>query len=193
MGILVTSIFIMKKNKNKEGVGRVSGGTHGGTRAVPMGTASGGRITRRVSARRQPERRPALRVRDYSKQSFDLIRMRLVEAVETLHCLPLTGRDRPPKRLVSNMPPIVRQAWESYGYDLSRPPRPTATKELITRMEEAIEWLLWIKDINRRTAVWAMAHRLLRSRIDRKMSCVRWTVYRWEREGIIRIARRLKK
>ena len=193
MGTLVTSIFIMKKNKNKEGVGRVSGGTHGGTRAVPMGTASGGRITRRVSARRQPERRPTLRVPDYSKQSFDFIRLRLVEAVETLHCLPLTGRDRLPKRLVSNMPPIVRQAWESYGYDLARAPRPTATKEQITRMEEAIEWLLWIKDINRRTAVWAMAHRLPRSRIARKVGCVRWTVYRWEREGIMRIARRLKK
>ena len=60
-------------------------------------------------------------------------------------------------------------------------------------MDEAIEWLLWIKDINRRTAVWAMAYRLPRGRIARKMGCVRWTVYRWEREGIMRIARRLNK
>ena len=192
MGTLGTSLSIMKKNKNKEGVGRVSGGTHGGTRAVPMGTASGGRITRRVSARRQPKHPPTLRVSDYSKQSLDLIRLRLVEAVETLHYLPLTERDRPPKRIVSNMPPIVRQAWESYGWDRARAPRPTATKEQITRMEEAIDWLLWIKDINRRRAVWAMAHWLPRGRIARKMGCARWTVYRWEREGIMRIARRLK-
>ena len=80
--------------------------------------------------------------------------------------------------------------WESYGWDKATAPRPTATQDQITRMEEAIVWLLWISDINERTAVWVMAHRLPRSRIARKMRCARWTIYRWEREGMIRIARR---
>ena len=157
--------------------------------AASMGTA----LRRRLSAHCRPPRPATLRISDYSKQSLDMIRLRLVEAVETLYCLPLTGRDRPPRRIVSNMPPIVRQAWESYGWDKAQVPRPTATMEQITRMEEAIGWLLWISDAHQRTAVWAMAHRLPRGRIARKMKCARWTVYRWEREGILRIAHRLKK
>ena len=192
MATLVTSLSIMKKNKNKEGVSSVSSGAQGGAHAVPMGTA-GDRAARRIVASRRPKRPPTLLIYDYSKQSLDLIRLRLVEAVETLYCLPYTGRDRPPRRIVSNMPSIVRQAWESYGYDKFRTPRPTATMEQITRMEEAIGWLLWIKDIQWRTAVWAMAHRLPRGRIARKMRCDRRTIYRWELSGIMRIAHRLKK
>ena len=183
----------MKKNKNIEGVGAVSSGSHGGSHAVSMATGKGGRVTRRVSAARRPKRPPTLRVPDYSKQSFDLIRLRLVEAVETLRCLPLTGRDRPPKGLISKMPPIVRQACDSYGWDQAQAPRPTATMDQITRMEETIEWLLWIKDINQRTVVWAMAHRLPRTKIARKIRCSRRTVYNWEWSGILTIAKRLKK
>ncbi len=183
----------MNKNKKKEGVSRKSSGGQRGGHAVAMGTrmATAGRP--RLLARGRPQRPPTLRLTNYSKESLDQIRIRLVEAVDTLYCLPLTGRDRPPKRIVSNMPPIVRQAWESYGWDKSRAPRPVATIEQITRMEEAVGWLLWISDAHQRTAVWAMAHRLPRGRIARKMKCARWTVYRWERDGILRIAHRLKK
>ena len=156
-----------------------------------MATAGIGRRMR-VAVRR-PKRQSTLIIRDYSKESLNRIRLRLVEAVDTLRCLPSTGRDRPPRRIVSNMPPIVRQAWESYGWDKAEPPRPTATMDQITRMEEAIGWLLWITDIHWRTAVWCMAHRLPRGRIARKMRCARFTVYRWELEGIMRIAHRLKK
>ena len=55
---------------------------------------------------------------------------------------------------------MVRQAWERYGWDKAEAPRPTTTCEQITRMEEAVQWLLWISDIKERTAVWVMAHRL---------------------------------
>lgn len=91
------------------------------------------------------------------------------------------------------MPAIVRQTWESYGWDKSSAPRPTATIEQITKMEEAIQWLLWISDIKERTAVWVMAHRLPRSKVARKMRVSRVTIYRWELAGLKKIAHRLKK
>ena len=120
---LATSLFIMKKNKNKEGVSRKSSGGHRGGHAVAMATPMATSRRRRLLARCQPERPPTLRVPDYSKRSFDLIRLRLVEAVETLRCLPLTGRDRPPKGLVSSMPPFVRQAWVGKAMAGTRPRR----------------------------------------------------------------------
>ena len=183
----------MKKSKNKEGVGLKSSGSHRGSHAVAMATSMATPRRRRLLARRRPSRPATLRIPDYSKQSLDLIRLRFAEAVDTLRCLPLTGRDRPPRTIVSNMPSIVRQTWESYGWDKLAEPRPTATMEQITRMEETVQWLLWISDINERTAVWVMAHRVRRSKVARKMKCNRVTVYRWELAGLKKVAHRLKK
>ncbi len=187
----------MKKNKKKEGLARKSSGSQSGSHAVAMATSMAtvrARPRLRASCRHcRPQRPASLRVPDYSKQSLDLIRLRLVEAVQVLYCLPLTARDRPPRTIASNMPDVVRQTWESYGWDKFAAPRPTATMEQITRMEEAVQWLLWITDIKERTAVWVMAHRLPRSKVARKMRCNRVTVYRWELAGLKKIAHRLKK
>jgi uncharacterized protein DUF6362 len=77
---------------------------------------------------------------------------RLAEAADALRRLTMNGIK--PSRLRSQWPDIVQRAEEAYGWtaERMRPPRPSPAQ--ITRMDEAIGWLLWL-DAEERKLVWA--------------------------------------
>ena len=79
-------------------------------------------------------------------------RSRLAEAADALRRLSLNGIK--PGALRSGWPDVVHQAHEAYGWtaERMRPPRPSPAQ--ITRMDEAIGWLLWL-DGQERKIVWA--------------------------------------
>ena len=74
---------------------------------------------------------------------------RLAEAIETLRRLPLPRHGRPAQRW-TYWPDYVRDALEAYGYAKThiRPGAPPPDK--IKRMEETLEWLLWVADLERK-------------------------------------------
>jgi hypothetical protein len=77
---------------------------------------------------------------------------RLAEAADALRRLTMNGIR--PGAMRSNWPDIVQRAEEAYGWTAERvrPPRPSPAQ--ITRMDEAIGWLLWL-DAEERKLVWA--------------------------------------
>ncbi len=77
------------------------------------------------------------------------VRAWIREAMETLRRLPLP-RDGLPRRPSSQMPGVVRELVEAYGYDRSRTREPVSPQE-IGRLDRVLEWLLWLTD--RRDAV----------------------------------------
>lgn len=83
------------------------------------------------------------------------VKGRLEEAAETLRAMALSGRDRP-TRLGARWPDVVRQSCEAYGYGevQVRPPAPAPAS--ISRADEAVTWLLWLSDAERKIS-WARA------------------------------------
>lgn len=92
------------------------------------------------------------------------VKARLEEAAETLRAMTLNCRDRP-ARVVSGWPDVVRQSCEAYGYNevRVRPPAPPPAR--ISRAEEAVTWLLWLTDAERRVS-WARASAITWRRLE---------------------------
>jgi hypothetical protein len=88
---------------------------------------------------------------------------RLMEAADALRRLSMNGIK--PGALRSQWPDVVYRAEEAYGWtaERMRPPRPTPAQ--ITRMDEAIRWLLWL-DGEERKIVWARSMGLSWRRIE---------------------------
>jgi hypothetical protein len=70
-----------------------------------------------------------------------------------------------PSGLRSQWPDVIHRVEEAYGWTVGRvrPPRPSPAE--ITRMDEAIGWLLWL-DADQRKVVWARSMRLSWRRIE---------------------------
>ena len=92
------------------------------------------------------------------------VKTRLREAAETLRAMTLSCRDRP-ARIGSGWPDVVRQSCEAYGYSevRVRPPAPPPTR--ISRADEAVTWLLWLTDAERRVS-WARASGITWRRLE---------------------------
>ncbi len=92
------------------------------------------------------------------------VKARLEEAAETLRAMTLSCRDRP-ARVGSGWPDVVRQSCEAYGYNevCVRPPAPPPAR--ISRAEEAVTWLLWLTDAERRVS-WARASAITWRRLE---------------------------
>ncbi|MEE8124139.1 MAG: DUF6362 family protein [Alphaproteobacteria bacterium] len=92
------------------------------------------------------------------------VRMRLEEAAETLKALRLSLRDVPSRR-VTRWPDVVNDAVEAYGYGQAhvRPAAPSPAK--ISRADEAVQWLFWLSD-EQRKIVWARACRITWRRLE---------------------------
>ncbi len=92
------------------------------------------------------------------------VKTRLEEAAETLRAMTLNCRDRP-ARMASGWPDVVRQSCEAYGYDevRVRPPAPPPAR--ISRADEAVIWLLWLTDAERRVS-WARASGITWRRLE---------------------------
>jgi hypothetical protein len=90
-------------------------------------------------------------------------KQRLVEAADALRRLSMHGIK--PSGLRSQWPDVIHRVEEAYGWTVGRvrPPRPSPAE--ITRMDEAIEWLLWL-DADQRKVVWARSMRLSWRRIE---------------------------
>ena len=88
----------------------------------------------------------------------DEVRFRLEEAAETLKAQTLSIRDMPSSR-VTAWPDVVHDAIVAYGYApvRMRPAAPTPAK--ISRADEAVQWLFWLSDRERKI-VWARACRI---------------------------------
>ncbi|MCH8092939.1 MAG: hypothetical protein IIC57_11415, partial [Proteobacteria bacterium] len=88
----------------------------------------------------------------------DEVRFRLEEAAETLKAQSLSIRDMPSGR-VTAWPDVVHDAIVAYGYApvRMRPAAPTPAK--ISRADEAVQWLFWLSDRERKI-VWARACRI---------------------------------
>ena len=88
---------------------------------------------------------------------------RLVEAADALRRLSMNGIK--PNGLHSQWPDVVHRVEEAYGWtgERVRPPRPSPAE--ITRMDEAIRWLLWL-DGDQRKVVWARSLGLSWRRIE---------------------------
>jgi hypothetical protein len=83
---------------------------------------------------------------------LDETKSRLAEAADALRRLNMHGIK--PSGLRSQWPDIVHRTEDAYGWtaERMRPPRPSPAQ--ITRMDEAIGWLLWL-DAEERKLVWA--------------------------------------
>ena len=92
------------------------------------------------------------------------VKARLDEAAETLKAMTLSCRDRP-ARLGSGWPDVVRQSCEAYGYSDVRVHPPTPSPAAISRADEAVTWLLWLGDAERRVA-WARASGITWRRLE---------------------------
>ena len=90
-------------------------------------------------------------------------KLRLVEAADALRRLSMNGMK--PTGLRSQWPDVVHRFEEAYGWTATRmrPPRPSPSE--ITRMDEAIGWLLWLEGEERKL-VWARSAGLSWRRIE---------------------------
>lgn len=90
-------------------------------------------------------------------------KQRLVEAADALRRLSMNGTK--PSGLRSQWPDVIHKVEEAYGWTDGRvrPARPSP--EEITRMDEAIGWLLWL-DADQRKIVWARSMRMSWRRIE---------------------------
>ena len=88
-------------------------------------------------------------------------KLRLIEAADALRRLSMNGVK--PTGLRSQWPDVVHRFEEAYGAERMRPPRPSPAE--ITRMDEAIGWLLWL-DGEERKLVWARSAGLSWRRIE---------------------------
>jgi hypothetical protein len=90
-------------------------------------------------------------------------KQRLVEAADALRRLTMNAIK--PSGLRSQWPDVILRVEEAYGWTEGRvrPPRPSPAE--ITRMDEAIGWLLWLNP-DQRKVVWARSMRLSWRRIE---------------------------
>ncbi len=88
---------------------------------------------------------------------------RLIEAADALRRLSMLGIK--PGGLRAQWPDVVHRVEEAYGWTAARmrPPRPSPAQ--ITRMDEALRWLLWL-DVDQRKVVWARCIGLSWRRIE---------------------------
>ena len=122
----------------------------------------------------------------------EAIMERFREAVETLKHMP---GDKP-AGMHSAMPQPVRTFSESFNREAARDrfesgARGHATQDAIARLDEVLEWTLWL-DTKERIVVWAKAKRAPNRHIERKIRRGRHTIARIHRLAIEKIGRRLE-
>ena len=96
-------------------------------------------------------------------QDLEDTKRRLIEAADALRRLRMNRIK--PSGLRTQWPDVIHRVEEAYGWtgERTRPPRPSPAE--ITRMDEAIHWLLWL-DADQRKVVWARSMGLSWRRIE---------------------------
>lgn len=126
------------------------------------------------------------------------VKERLEEAAATLKALPMPKGGRPAGHRVA-WPEMVQSVWEAYNglsefeiherqRDLNaQKTRVTPTAEQITRMDEALDWLYYIKQPLHRRVVFARAMGVGATKLARELDVHRNTIGNWYEHGIERI------
>ena len=81
-----------------------------------------------------------------------LVETHMVEAADVLAWLPETRM----RGYISLWPPMVREFWESFGWQEAVLKRPPPSAAAIDRMDLALRWLLWLDAVDARI-VWLRA------------------------------------
>ena len=81
-----------------------------------------------------------------------LVEAWLAEAADVLARLP----DARMRGYVTSWPPMVREFWESFGWQEAVLKRPPPSAAAIDRMDMALRWLLWLDPVDARI-VWLRA------------------------------------
>lgn len=121
------------------------------------------------------------------KWTPELVADRLEEAASTIHRLPSVV----PKGYYSFWPDIVHDAMEAYGWDKTVVRLGPPSAGSISRMDEALAWLLWL-DPDQVKLVWLRATRMPWKLIVRRFACDRTTAWRKWNLAIHRILSRLE-
>lgn len=116
----------------------------------------------------------------------DHVRGWITEALDTLSRLPGDGPAGPRCAL----PPVVREAIESYGWQPTRVRQPVTLGES-ARLDSVLGWLFFLDDVQERRAVVGVALGVPLRRLARDMQLSHTTVSRRESAGIARILARL--
>ncbi|MBF0590253.1 MAG: hypothetical protein HQL53_14120 [Magnetococcales bacterium] len=121
-----------------------------------------------------------------AKWTPKMVAERLEEAAATMKRLPPVG----PRKLQSQWPTIIRDYWESYGYDRARVHLGPPSALAIQRMDESLEWL---KVLEKRSAqlIWSRAERLPWKLIMRMLGVSRATAWRYWMAALTEIAQKL--
>ena len=117
------------------------------------------------------------------------VRARLREAMETLRRLPMP-RDGRPRSVSSGMPDIVHQVVEAYGYGAGTSKAPVSPRD-IARLDEVLDWLLWMPDRQDAVVVTAVAMGLTLRAVGRLVGRSHEWCRRRERAAVAGIAERL--
>ncbi len=115
---------------------------------------------------------------------------RLEEAAATLRRLPNPAGSGP-KGHGSSWPDYVHEAKHAYGYHTTRL-RVVPSARDIARMEEAIAWLLFIKDPDDRRIVWMRAEGVRWREVCVHAGCARPTAHRRWSAALLTISKALK-
>lgn len=119
---------------------------------------------------------------------IDDVIQRLREAADTLRRLGMRGLR--PAAMKAGWPDVARSAWEAFNAEApekTRVIRSAPSPALISRMDEAIRWLLWIE---RGTAVivWAKASGVKWRTLEHRLGLSESTLRNRRREAIVTIA-----
>ncbi|MBF0602835.1 MAG: hypothetical protein HQL07_03975 [Nitrospirae bacterium] len=104
-----------------------------------------------------------------------MVTARLEEAANTLRRLRVSGLK--PKGYGSSWPDVIHEFSEAYGYNDLVVKLGPPTAESITRMDEVMEWLLWLEPDQVRL-VWLHAENVPRKVIMAKIGASRDKVWR---------------
>ena len=117
------------------------------------------------------------------------VRARLREAMDTLRRLPMP-KDGRPRILSSGMPEVVHHVVEAYGYAAGSPKTPVPRQD-IGRLDEVLDWLMWLPERQDAIVVTAVAMGLTLRNVGRLVGRSHEWCRRRERAAVAGIAERL--
>ena len=119
------------------------------------------------------------------KWTSKMVSNQLEEAANTLRTLRITGLK--PMGYSSNWPDVVHDTNEAYGWDEAKVNRGPPTPDAITRMDESLNWLLWLEPDQARL-VWMHADGIPRKMIYASVGMSRMKSWRVWMASLMTIA-----
>lgn len=112
---------------------------------------------------------------------------RFEEAAQTLHRLPRVGV----QGYFNAMPPVIRTAAEVLQEEKLPMRMGPPSADVISRMEEVLDWIWWLDDEDERRLVWLRAERVIWKRICWRLGCGRTKAWQMWTYALLKIVTRL--